>query len=145
MFSQDFKEFIELLNKNKIEYLVVGGYAVGIHGYPRYTGDIDIWIKISNEIADKMVTVLDEFGFGGYEIKREDFLNSNNVIQLGYPPLRIDIIMFIDGVNFEESYSKRVEKVIDGTPINFIGFEELIKNKRASGRDKDIIDLKNLT
>jgi predicted nucleotidyltransferase len=145
MFSQDFKEFIELLNKNKIEYLVVGGYAVGIHGYPRYTGDIDIWIKISNEIADKMVTVLDEFGFGGYEIKREDFLNSNNVIQLGYPPLRIDIIMFIDGVNFEESYSKRVEKVIDGMPINFIGFEELIKNKRASGRDKDIIDLKNLT
>ena len=145
MFSQDFKEFIELLNKNKIEYLVVGGYAVGIHGYPRYTGDIDIWIKISNEIADKMVTVLDEFGFGGYEIKREDFLNSNNVIQLGYPPLRIDIIMSIDGVNFEESYSKRVEKVIDGMPINFIGFEELIKNKRASGRDKDIIDLKNLT
>ncbi|MEJ2617385.1 MAG: nucleotidyltransferase [Ignavibacteriaceae bacterium] len=145
MFSQDFKEFIELLNKNKIEYLVVGGYAVGIHGYPRYTGDIDIWIKISNEIADKMVSVLDEFGFGGYEIKREDFLNSNNVIQLGYPPLRIDIIMSIDGVNFEESYSKRVEKVIDGMPINFIGFEELIKNKRASGRDKDIIDLKNLT
>ncbi len=145
MFNQDFKEFIELLNKNKIEYLVVGGYAVGIHGYPRYTGDIDIWIKISNEIADKMVSVLDEFGFGEYELKREDFLNSINVIQLGYPPLRIDIIMSIDGVNFEESYSKRVEKVIDGMPINFIGFEELIKNKRASGRDKDIIDLKNLT
>ncbi len=87
MFSQDFKEFIELLNKNQIEYLVVGGYAVGIHGYPRYTGDIDIWIKISEEIADKMVSILEEFGFGPYELKRDDFLNSNNVIQLGFPPL----------------------------------------------------------
>jgi len=145
MLSQDFKEFIELLNKNQIEYLVVGGYAVGIHGYPRYTGDIDIWINVSNEIAAKMVSVLEDFGFGSYELKEEDFLNTANVIQLGYPPLRIDIIMSIDGVSFEESYSKRIEKEIDGLQIKFIGLSELIKNKKASGRDKDIIDLKNLT
>ena len=92
-----------------------------------------------------MVSILEEFGFGPYELKRDDFLNSNNVIQLGFPPFRIDIIMSIDGVSFEESYPKRVEKEIDGILINFIGFEELIKNKKASGRDKDIIDLKNLT
>lgn len=146
MLSQDFKEFLELLNKNQIEYLVVGGYAVGIHGYPRYTGDIDIWIKMSEENSEKMVSVLEEFGFGSYELKREDFLNINNVIQLGYPPLRIDIIMAIDGIeDFEECYSKRTIKEIDNIKINFIGFEELIKNKKATGRDKDIIDLKNLT
>ena len=144
MISPDFKEFIELLNKNQIEYLVVGGYAVGIHGYPRYTGDIDIWINISDETANKMVLILDEFGFGSYELKKEDFLKADNVIQLGYPPLRIDIIMSIDGVSFEESYPKRIEKEIDGLRINFIGFDELIKNKKTSGRDKDIIDLKNL-
>jgi hypothetical protein len=144
MFSKDFKEFLELLNKNQIEYLVVGGYAVGIHGYLRYTGDIDIWIKISDENAFKMVSVLDEFGFSSYELKKEDFLNVNNVIQLGYPPLRIDIIMSIDGVSFEECYMCRVIKSIDDLQINFIGLNDLIKNKKATGRDKDIIDLKNL-
>ena len=82
MLNQDFKEFIELLNKNKIEYLVVGGYAVGIHGYPRYTGDIDIWINISNENAEKMVLVLNEFGFGSYEVKKEDFLKPQTVMKL---------------------------------------------------------------
>lgn len=145
MLNKDFKEFIELLNKNQIEYLIVGGYAVGFHGYPRYTGDIDIWIKVSDEVAVKMISILDEFGFESYELKKEDFLKTDNMIQLGYPPFRIDIIMSIDGVSFEESYSNRVEKVIDNIPIKFIGLDELIKNKKASGRDKDIIDLKNLT
>ncbi len=145
MLSPDYKEFIELLNKNQIEYLIVGGYAVGIYGFPHYTGDIDIWIKISNENAGKMVSILDEFGFGSYQLKKEDFLNVNNVIQLGYPPLRIDIIMSIDGVAFDESYRKKTIKIIDEMPINFIGFDELIKNKKATGRDKDLFDINNLT
>jgi Nucleotidyltransferase of unknown function (DUF6036) len=145
MLGPDFKEFIELLDKNQIEYLVVGGYAVGIHGYPRYTGDIDIWIKTSDETAGKMVSVLNEFGFESYKLNKEDFLKIDNVIQLGYPPLRIDIIMSLDGVSFEECYLNRVEKNIDGINIKFIGFNELVKNKKASARDKDIIDLKNLT
>ena len=144
MFSQDFKEFIELLNKNKVEYLVVGGYAVGFHGYPRYTGDIDVWIKADNKNAEKMVSVLNEFGFGSSNIKKENFLKLDNIIQLGNPPFRIDIIMYIDGVTFDECYENRTCTMIDQFEINFIGYNELIKNKKASGRDKDLLDLKNL-
>jgi len=144
MFSQDFKEFIALLNKSKIEYLIVGGYAVGLHGYPRYTGDIDIWIKTNEANSEKMVKILNEFGFNSYDIKKEDFLKLDNVIQLGYPPYRIDLIMSIDGVTFDECYANRVKKEIDEIKIDFIGFDDLIKNKRATGRDKDINDINNL-
>jgi phage replication-related protein YjqB (UPF0714/DUF867 family) len=144
MFSQDFKEFIALLNKNKVEYLIVGGYAVGLHGYPRYTGDIDIWIKTNEVNSEMMVKILGEFGFNSYDIKKEDFLKLDNVIQLGYPPYRIDLIMSIDGVTFDECYANRVKKEIDEIEIAFIGYDDLIKNKRASGRDKDINDINNL-
>ena len=130
MFSQDFKEFIELLNKNKVEYLVVGGYAVGFHGYPRYTGDIDVWIKADNKNAEKMVSVLNEFGFGSSNIKKENFLKLDNIIQLGNPPFRIDIIMYIDGVTFDECYENRTCTMIDQFEINFIGYNELIKNTK---------------
>ena len=144
MFSQDFKEFIALLNKSKIEYLIVGGYAVGLHGYPRYTGDIDIWIKTNEANSEKMVKILNEFGFNSYDIKKEDFLKLDNVIQLGYPPYRIDLMMLIDGVTFDECYANRIKKEIDEIEIDFIGYDDLIKNKRASGRDKDINDINNL-
>jgi predicted nucleotidyltransferase len=144
MFSQDFKEFIALLNKSKIEYLIVGGYAVGLHGYPRYTGDIDIWIKTNEANSEKMVKILNEFGFNSYDIKKEDFLKLDNVIQLGYPPYRIDLMMLIDGVTFDECYANRIKKEIDEIEIDFIGYDDLIKNKRASGREKDINDINNL-
>jgi len=144
MFSQDFKEFIALLNKNKVEYLIVGGYAVGLHGYPRYTGDIDIWIKTNEANSEKMVKILNEFGFNSYDIKKEDFLKLDNVIQLGYPPYRIDLMMLIDGVTFDECYANRIKKEIDEIEIDFIGYDDLIKNKRASGREKDINDINNL-
>jgi hypothetical protein len=144
MFNQDFKEFIALLNKNKVEYLIVGGYAVGLHGYPRYTGDIDIWIKNSEANSEKMVKILCEFGFSSYDIKKEDFLKLDNVIQLGYPPYRIDLVMSIDGVTFDECYTNRVKKEIDEIELDFIGYDELIKNKKACGRDKDINDINNL-
>jgi len=104
MLSQDFKEFVELLNKNKVEYLIVGGYAVGIYGYPRYTGDLDVWIKPSLENAEKMVIVIQEFGFASLGLTKEDFRTEGNVIQMGYPPFRIDILTRIDGVIFDHCY-----------------------------------------
>ena len=144
MLSQDFKEFVLLLNEKKIDYLVVGGYAVGVHGYPRYTGDIDIWIRVSDENSNKMVSVLEEFGFSSYNLTKDDFLNLNNVIQLGHPPGRIDIMMSIDGITFDEAYPNKVIKKIDELEINFISLADLIRNKKATGRDKDILDIKKL-
>ncbi len=144
MFSQDFKEFLKLLNENSVEYMVVGGYAVGFHGFPRYTGDIDIWVNATISNAEKVLKTLDEFGFGNFNLSQEDFLIKKNLFQLGNPPFRIDILTSIDGVSFNETYRKKIVKIIDDVEINFIGLNELIKNKQASGRDKDLLDLKNL-
>jgi len=144
MFSKDFKEFIELLNANKVEYLIVGGYAVGVHGYPRYTGDIDIWINPDEENIIKMPIVLEAFGFASTEMNENDFKNPDNIFRIGNPPYRIDIMTEIDGVTFKECYSNKISKDIDGTKINFIGLKDLIKNKQASGRKQDLLDLENL-
>jgi hypothetical protein len=145
MFSKDFKEFIQLLNKNQVEYLVVGGYAVGFHGYPRYTGDIDIWINPLKSNIYKMTSVLEEFGFLPQHFNINDFQIKDNIIRIGFPPNRIDMMVSIDGVNFEECYPNRVITDIDGTKVNFIGIKDLIKNKRTCDRTKDQIDLENLS
>ncbi len=145
MLNQDFKEFIQFLNDNQVHYLVVGGYAVAIHGHPRYTKDIDIWIEISRENALKIIKSLEQFGFGSLGLKMEDFLVPNQVIQLGYPPNRIDLLTSVDGINFVECYSKRLEISIDGIMINFIDLENLKKNKKASGRMQDLADIENLS
>jgi len=144
MFSKDFREFAELLIKHKVEYLVVGGYAVGIHGYPRYTGDLDIWLNISDENAQRILAAVSEFGFSSYQLSVNDFLKEKNVIQLGYPPLRIDLLNHIDGVTFSECFINKKEVTIDGLKINFISYADLLKNKRASNRPQDIADLDNL-
>ena len=144
MFSKDFKEFIQLLIENQVEYLIVGGYAVGIHGYPRYTGDIDVWINPNEENIKKMPGVLKEFGFSDAEINEKDFRNSDNIFRIGNPPYRIDIMTEIDGVAFNNCFTNKIIKEIDGVNINFIGFNDLIKNKKASGRKKDQLDLENL-
>jgi predicted nucleotidyltransferase len=144
MFSQDFREFIELLIKHKAEYLIVGGYAVGVHGHPRYTGDLDIWINPSPQNAELILQCVNEFGFSSYGLTQSDFIKQGNVIQLGYPPLRIDLLTEIDGVTFEECYENRKEVVIDDLNVNFIGYEDLLKNKRESGRPRDIDDIDNL-
>lgn len=144
MFSKDFSEFVELLIKHEVEYLVVGGYAVGIHGHPRYTGDLDIWLNISDENAQRILTVVNEFGFSSYKLSVADFTNEGNVIQLGYPPLRIDLLNQIDGVTFSECYKNKKEVTIDNFTINFISYKDLLKNKRASNRPQDIGDLDNL-
>jgi len=144
MLTQDFKEFLELLNKNQVEYLIVGGYAVAMHGYPRYTGDLDIWINANRETAAKMIKVLDEFGFGSLGLRQTDFMESGNVIQMGYPPFRIDILTRADGVDFADCYRNRVIVEHDGVIMPIININDLQKNKAATGRPKDLEDLRNL-
>jgi hypothetical protein len=144
MLTQDFKEFLELLNKNQVEYLIVGGYAVAMHGYPRYTGDLDIWINANRETAAKMIKVLDEFGFGSLGLRQADFMESGNVIQMGYPPFRIDILTRADGVDFADCYRNRVIVEHDGVIMPIININDLQKNKAATGRPKDLEDLRNL-
>jgi predicted nucleotidyltransferase len=143
-FPPDFKEFIELLEKNKVEYLIIGGYAVGYHGYPRFTGDLDIWLKVSAENAQKIETSINEFGFGSLGLTATDFMVVGNIIQIGYPPLRIDLLNDIDGVSFDESYVNKVRVDHDGFSYNIIGYDDLIKNKKATNRGKDKGDVENL-
>jgi predicted nucleotidyltransferase len=145
MFNPDFKEFVQLLIENQVEYLVVGGYAVSIHGYPRYTGDLDIWINPTPDNAKKILVCLNEFGFSSYELTEKDFTKEYGVIQLGYPPVRIDIINTVDGVNFGDCYQRKSEVEIDCLPVNFISLKDLIKNKRTTARPRDIDDIENLT
>lgn len=144
MLSKDFKEFIELLNEHNVKYLVVGGYAVAFHGYPRYTKDLDVWIELSPDNADNVLKALEEFGFGSLGLKPEDFLEGGQIIQLGYPPNRIDILMTLKEIEFEECYRARVEVDIQGLKINFIDLENLKHNKRATGRTQDLADAENL-
>ena len=144
MLNPDFKEFIRLLNDNNVRYLVVGGYAVALHGYPRYTKDIDIWIWLDEGNANRIIKVLEQFGFGSLKLEGQDFLVPNQIIQLGYPPARIDLITSLAGVSFEECYALRVLVPIDDIVVNFINLENLKKNKEASGRLQDLADLENL-
>lgn len=144
MFEQDFIDFIELLNKNEVEYMVIGAHALAFHGRPRHTGDLDIWINPANENAEKMLEVIAEFGFASLGLKKEDFLNDNCVTQLGYPPLRIDILNAISGVQFEEAFNNKINADVDGLLINFINVDDFIANKQASGRKKDLGDIEAL-
>jgi hypothetical protein len=144
MFTKDFKEFIELLNKHSVEYLIIGGYAVALHGYPRYTGDLDVWLNPTEENSIKVVSVLSDFGFSSLGINKEDLMQIGNVIQLGYPPIRIDLLTSIDGVEFEDSFNKKIKFEIDGIKINLLGKDDLIKNKEKTGRLRDLDDINNL-
>ncbi len=142
--SHDFKEFIQLLNKNNVKYLVVGGYAVAMHGFPRYTGDIDFWVKPDKENAEKIITTLYEFGFGSLDINISDFIKENSVVQLGFPPERIDIITSVDGLIFEDCWKEKKVVISEEISIDYISLHHLRINKTTSGRDKDLLDLKNL-
>ena len=141
---EDFKDFLKLLNSHKVEYLLIGGYAVGYHGYPRATADMDIWIGISEKNAQKLVFVLKEFGFDLPEIKEELFLQENKVLRMGNAPIRIELLTTISGVDFKTCYKDRVEDIIDGINIKFINLKNLKENKKASGRHKDLDDLDKL-
>ena len=144
MLSKDFKEFIKLLNKRDVKYLVVGGYAVAVHGYPRYTKDLDIWIAVSPENADKICKALYDFGFSDLNLKPADFTEPEQIIQLGYPPNRIDIITSLTGVEFNNCYDTRLIVNIDGVDIALIDRVNLKKNKLATGRPQDLADAENI-
>jgi hypothetical protein len=140
----DFKEFLNLLNDKGVEYLLIGGYAVGYHGYPRATNDIDVWIAIRPDNAERVIMALREFGFDTPELSAELFLKENSIVRMGIPPIRIEIATGISGVEFEECYDERVTDTIDGVQVNIISLWHLKINKKASGRYKDLNDLENL-
>jgi len=142
--NQDFKEFIQSLNDNSVRYLVVGGYAVALHGYPRYTKDMDVWVEMTVDNASKIVKALNQFGFGSLDLKEADFIEPDQIIQLGYPPRRIDILTTLPGVEFSECYLSHTTVNVEGVSVNFIDLENLKKNKRATGRHQDLADLENL-
>ena len=140
----DFKEFLKLLNAQKAEYLLIGGYAVGYYGYPRATADIDIWIAIDPQNAAKVVAVLKEFGFDVPGLSTELFLKEDQIIRMGIPPLRIEVTTTISGVTFDECYAERQTAMLDDVEVNLISLKHLKINKKASGRYKDLNDLENL-
>jgi hypothetical protein len=141
---KDFKEFIELLNKNKVRYIIIGGYAVVYHGYVRSTNDIDIWIDIHRDNIKRVIKALDEFGFSSLNIREADF-SPNQIIQLGYPPNRIDLMTTPAGIDFETCYKSREQTIIDNITVNIIDLENLIKTKKASKRTRDLADVEELT
>ena len=141
---RDFRDFLKLLNSRKIEYLLIGGYAVGYYGYPRATADMDIWIAIGRENAKKMTEAIKDFGMNTSDLDESIFLEPGKIIRMGYPPIRIEVLTEISGVNFEQCYARRKETRIDGIKVKFISFKDLLKNKKASGRYKDLNDLENL-
>jgi hypothetical protein len=140
----DFKEFLSLLNAHGVKYLLIGGYAVGYHGYPRATGDMDIWIAVSEDNAERMVAVLRDFGFNTPDLSTELFLQDHNIVRMGFAPLRIEVTTKISGVDFEECYAARVVDRFGDVEVSLINLPHLKVNKKASGRYKDLADLENL-
>lgn len=143
-YPSDFKEFIELLNEKEVEYLIVGGYAVAHHGYPRYTGDIDVWFRATPENVLKLKNVMIAFGFESLGLNEADLMASEKVIQIGYPPIRIDLMNSIDGVEFDACYRRKVVGTTLGFPVNFISLSDLKTNKQATNRHRDLDDLEHL-
>lgn len=141
---QDFREFLKLLNDQSVDYLLVGSYAVGYHGYVRSTGDMNIWIRRDQSNAEKLVSVLTQFGFGVEKLSPDLFMKENNVVRLGVPPFRIELMTTLSGVKFEKCDQNKVETSVDGIKIPLINLDDLKANKKATGRHKDLDDLEHL-
>jgi len=142
--ESDFLDFVRLCNHFEVKYLVVGGYAVGIHGYPRSTKDLDISIQLSDANADKMIQVINEFGFASLKLSKDDFMKPDFIIQLGHEPVRIDIINDLNGISFDEAWINKKIVDVSGEPVNFIGYNELLTVKAKAGRPQDIADIDKL-
>jgi len=140
----DFVEFLRLLNKNKVKYLIIGAYAVGFYGYPRFTKDIDILVEPSIENARKVIMALNEFGISSPDLNEDDFIRENNIVQLGYAPVRIDIITSIEGFKFRDIWKNKEMSNYGDERVFFIGLKELIESKKKAGRDLDLVDVKKL-
>jgi hypothetical protein len=145
MLNNDFKEFARLLGAHHVEYMVVGGYAMMAHGHPRFTGDIDFWVRPSEQNAQALVRCLDEFGMSALGLTEQDFLKTDVVIQLGYAPMRIDLMTSISGVDFDEAYPQRLQIQMQGIVLSVIGLEAFIQNKKTVGRHKDLGDIEMIT
>ena len=142
--QKDFKELLELFNAHKVEYLVVGGYALAFHGAPRFTGDIDLLVKPDSENAKRILKAIVEFGFGSLDLSEADFTSPQNVIQLGVPPVRIDIMTSVTGVSWEKAMAGKVPGSYGDTTVHFISRDDLIANKQSLGRKKDLADFEAL-
>lgn len=142
--EKDFLELLKLFNKNKVRYCIVGAFAVGFHAVSRYTKDMDILVEPSLENGKRIIAALKEFGFGGLKISAEDFARKGSLIQLGYEPLRIDLISSIEGVTFSQVWKNKKKGVYGHQKVFFIGLGELVRNKKVSGRKQDLADLEIL-
>jgi len=140
----DFKEFLKLLNEKGVKYLLIGGYAVGYHGYPRATNDMGVWVAIHPDNAERIVQALKEFGFDQPELTPGLFLQENKIIRMGHPPMRLEISTGISGVEFDDCYGNRIVDDFDGITVSIIDLPHLKMNKKAAGRLKDLADLENL-
>jgi hypothetical protein len=142
--QSDFKELLALFNEHKVDYLIVGGYALAMHGAPRFTGDLDLYVRPDPGNASRIMTALTAFGFGSAGLSEADFLERDRVIQLGVPPVRVDLLTSLSGVEWEEARSGSVESRYGDVSVPFIGRREFVKNKRALGRKRDLADLEAL-
>lgn len=140
----DFRDLLVLLNEHNVEYLVVGAYALAFHGAPRYTGDLDVFIRPDSANAKRVIETLSDFGFSFPNLTEEDFQCPNKIVQLGVPPVRIDLITSITGVTWEQAFAGKVSGVLGDITVNFLGRNEYLTNKRASGRKKDLADVEAL-
>jgi hypothetical protein len=139
--AKDFEEFFASFNAHRVQYLIVGGYALALHAHPRYTGDMDVFVAANEANAHSIEKALIDFGFSAPDLSWNDFAVPGKIVQLGYPPFRIDIITAIDGVSFEDAWARRVESRYGDQAVHFISKQDLIANKRASGRKQDLLDL----
>jgi hypothetical protein len=142
--QSDFKELLELFNKHKVDYMIVGGYALAFHGAPRYTGDIDIYVRPDPENSLRILQALSDFGFDSLGLTTSDFENTEKVVQLGIPPVRVDILTSLTGISWETALSNRIEGKYGDIPAYYIGREQFIVNKKAIARKKDLADLEAL-
>jgi len=140
----DFKDFLKSLNQFGVEYLLIGGYAVGMHGYPRPTGDMDVWVAVSSENADRLAKAIRHFGFDVPNLSPELLAEPGRIVRMGHPPMRIEILNEISGVSFRECYERKHTVTVDDIEVPLIGLADLIRNKRHAGRQKDLMDLDQL-
>jgi hypothetical protein len=140
----DFRDLLELFNARAVSYIIVGGYALAFHGAPRTTGDIDLFVEPAHDNAQRVLDALHQFGFESAGLKTSDFETPDQVVQLGVPPVRVDIITSLTGVSWDEAYTGRVQGAYGDIPVSYLGREELVSNKRAIGRRKDLADLEAL-
>ena len=143
--DRNFADFLKSLNARRVEYLVIGGYAVGYHGFVRATGDLDVFVGLSALNAENLIAAFRDFGFDVPELTPAVFMEPGKIVRIGVPPLRLEVMNEISGVTFAECFAKRLEETIDGVRVWFIDRESLLRNKRAAGRPKDLADVEALT